>query len=91
MSKNRDPQLKMEEFLEQRNNFHLHFVTGEFGDGYRNQPAYRVCLENRPALAELTADLLGLEGSTSPVFHYKLYRAYRLMWSFATTNEELFR
>ncbi len=94
---NKDPLLSFEEFMRQNNSFLLHFL-GEpgnhfLGDAYRDQEPYKLCMAAYPEeFGKLAEELQQIYRPRDSLEGYaKLYEAYKLMYPFAESNEELFK
>lgn len=92
---NKDQALSFEDFIVERDNFHLHFY-GESGecvvaDIYRRRPAYVKCMQAIPeTLGGITRELKVRTDIGSLDYQRRAYRAYVFMYQFARSNAELF-
>jgi len=86
--------LTFEEFMEDRNNFHLHFA-GEIGDHlvgdiYRAQSAYVKCrVENWSRFDRLARRITDALEHNRPCSHDQ-YEMYLMMFPYASCNRDMF-
>lgn len=83
--------LSFENFVQVMNNFRLHFcATGFCGNLYRGQSAYCACMKSAPGFRRLAYCLRGLEKHNTGNYFKKLYKAYKMMRPYASSNWEMF-
>jgi hypothetical protein len=92
---NRDAVLTYRQFLRKKNSFQAYFI-GEVGghwagDIYRDQGAYKACMNVEREFAALAAELRERDDRSSPGYKRRLYRAYLLMHPYAKSDADLFQ
>ena len=78
-------------FCQVMNNFRLHFTKGALCMGiYCKNPAYAKCIEVNSDFRKLAYLLRGRKNRHSDNYLKKLYKAYKMMRSYAASNWEMF-
>lgn len=85
-----EPVLSFENFVRVRNNFRLHFVKTWIGGVYRKQEAYRKCREKHPDFCNLVRYSRDRCDHPQDVYVVGLYKAYKMMRPYASSNWEMF-